>query len=132
MYSDRDPVLCMYTGAVHVVVHVQGLRTPLYPGCGMPSVVSSGMGVSTGGWFLRRIGISIIHGALCLVREIQTIIQTLLLPRFVFFLYFPYKTKLGIYYIHMKQIYGLYRSLHYSNIIVYETDLWVVEVIALQ
>ena len=35
MYSDIDSVQCMYTGAVHVVVHVQGLRVPLYPGCGM-------------------------------------------------------------------------------------------------
>ena len=67
-----------------------------------------------------------------LVREIQTIIQTLPLPRFVFALYFLYKTKRGIYYIHMKQIYGLYRSSLYSNILVYDTDLWVVEVITLQ
>ena len=28
-------MLCKYTGAVHVVVHVQGLHAPLYPGCGM-------------------------------------------------------------------------------------------------
>ena len=28
-------MLCKYTGAVHVVVHVQGLRSPVYPGCGM-------------------------------------------------------------------------------------------------
>ena len=35
MNSDRDPVLCKYTGAVHVVVRVQGLRAPLYPGCGI-------------------------------------------------------------------------------------------------
>ena len=28
-------MLCKYTCAVHVVVHVQGLRAPLYPGCGM-------------------------------------------------------------------------------------------------
>ena len=64
--------------------------------------------------------------------RIQTIIQTFPLARFVFVLYFLYKTKLGIYYIHMKQIYGLYRSSHYSNILVYETDIWVVEVITLQ
>ena len=35
MYSDRDAVLCKYTGAVHVVIHVQGLRASLYPGSGM-------------------------------------------------------------------------------------------------
>ena len=61
------------------------------------SVVLSGMGVSSGGWFLHRIGISIIHGTLCLDREIQTIVQTLPLPQFVFVLHFLYKTKRGIY-----------------------------------
>ena len=59
------------------------------------SVVLSGMGVSSGGWFLRRIGISIIHDTLCSVWEIQTIIQTLPLLRFVFVLYFLYKTNLA-------------------------------------
>ena len=71
------------------------------------SVVLSGMSVSSGGWFLHRIGISIILGTVCLVREIQTIIQTLPLPSFVFVLYFLYKTTRGIYYTHTKQIYGL-------------------------
>ena len=33
--SDREPVLCKYTGAAHVVVHVQVLRAPVYPGCEM-------------------------------------------------------------------------------------------------
>ena len=28
-------MLCKYTGAAHVVVHVQCLRAPVYPGCGM-------------------------------------------------------------------------------------------------
>ena len=32
------------------------------------SVVLSGMGVLSGGWFLHRIGISIIHATLCFVR----------------------------------------------------------------
>ena len=96
------------------------------------SVALLGMGVLSGGWFLHKIGISKIHCTLCLVREIQTIKRTVPLPRCVFALYFLFKTKRGIYYIHMKQIYGLYRSLHYSNILVYETDLWVVDVITLQ
>ena len=63
------------------------------------SVVLSDIGVLSGGWFLHRIGISIIHDTLCLVWEIQTIKQTLPLPRFVFVLYFLYKTKVGVYYI---------------------------------
>ena len=88
------------------------------------SVVFSGMGVSSAGWFLHRIGISIINSTICLVREIQTIIQILPLPRFAFALYFLYKTKHGIYYIHMKQIYGLEMSSLYINILGYETDIF--------
>ena len=48
------------------------------------SVVLSGMGVLSVGWFLHGIGISIIHATLCSVREIQTITQTSTSPRFVF------------------------------------------------
>ena len=109
------------------------------------------MGVLSGGWFLHRIGISIIHATLCFVREIETIIQTSASPqfvfglysvcirfvfglysvcirfvfglysvcirflfglysvciRFVFGLYFPYKTKVGMYYIHISTQYIL-------------------------
>ena len=35
MYSDREPVLCNYTGALHVVACVQVLHAPVYPGCGI-------------------------------------------------------------------------------------------------
>ena len=48
------------------------------------SVALSGMGVLSGGWFLHRIGISIILATLCFVREIQTIIQTSVCIRSVF------------------------------------------------
>ena len=60
------------------------------------SVVLSGMFVLSGGWFLHRIGISIIYAILCFVREMQTIIQTSASPWFPFGLYFPYKTKVGM------------------------------------
>ena len=58
-------------GCMHnVIVHVQGLRAPLYCTLAVEciSVVLSGMGVSCGGWFIHRIGISIIHVTLCFVR----------------------------------------------------------------
>ena len=78
------------------------------------TVVLSGMGVLSGGWFLHRIGISIIHGTLCLDREIQTIIQTLPLARFVFVFVFPVQNKAW----HLLHTYEtdlwVYRSLHYS------------------
>ena len=35
MYSDREPMLGKCAGAAHVVVHVQCLRAPVYPGCGI-------------------------------------------------------------------------------------------------
>ena len=57
------------------------------------SVVLSGVGVLSGGWFLHSIGIGLIHATLCFVREIQTIIQTKTFPRFVFGLCITYKTK---------------------------------------
>ena len=56
---------------------------------------------SSGGQFLHRIGISIIHATLCFVLEMQTITQTSASPRFVFSLNFLYKTNSGIYYMHV-------------------------------
>ena len=61
------------------------------------SVVLSGMGVLGGGWFLHRIGISIINSTLCFLLEIQTIIQTSASLWFVFDKYFQHKTKSGLY-----------------------------------
>ena len=84
MYSDSEPLLCKNTG-VCTSVAVECI-----------SGVLSGMGVLSGVWFLHRIGISIIHATLCFV---VTIIQTSASPRFVFGLYFPYKTKVGMDYI---------------------------------
>ena len=98
MYSDREPVLCKYTG---VYMHQCTLAVECI------TVVLLGMGVSSG-WFLHRIAISIIHATLFFVREIQTIMQTSTSPRFVFGLYFPYKTNAGMYYIHSKGTVPLY------------------------
>ena len=47
------------------------------------SVVLSDMGVLSGGWFLHRIGISIIHATICFVRG-NTNHDTNLGVRFVF------------------------------------------------
>ena len=85
------------------------------------SVALSGMGVSSGGWFLHRIGISIILATLCFVREIQTIIQTSVCIRSVF----PVQNKgwqvlyIMLYIMHVLNIY-IY-IMHVLNIYTYIT-----------
>ena len=67
------------------------------------------MGVLSGGWFLHRIGISIIHATLCFVREIETIIQTSASPRFVFGLYSVcIRFVFGLYSVCIRFVFGLY------------------------
>ena len=76
------------------------------------SVVLSGMGVLSGGWFLHSIGISIIHGALCLVRGNINHHTNLAFASVCICSVFPVQNK----------------AWH----LLYITDLWAVEVITLQ
>ena len=101
MYSDRDPVLCKYTGAVRVVVQI--LRAPVYPGCGMHicglvrhGCVEWGL-VSTQDRqkYKHRFRLSLYSVCIRFVFGLYSVCI-----RFVFGLYFPYKTKVGMYYIH--------------------------------
>ena len=62
------------------------------------SVVLSDMGVLSGGWFLLRIGRSIIHATLCFVWEIQNRIQTEYKPN----------TNLGFTSVCIRFVFGLY------------------------
>ena len=101
MYSDREPVLCKYTGAAHVVVHVQCLRAPVYPGCEMNICGLVRHGCVEWGLVTTqdRHKYNTCHSLFCPGKYKPRL-------RFgLYGLYFPYQTKIGIYYIHISTQY---------------------------